>query len=329
MQTPDKLEFERHILERIYDPSQFEIVHTDSPDFLLARKGNRPFGVEVTELFPTESHARMLHVPDYMRSLWEGGEYVHKDDKAILNVVRVEVSDQDGNVKAADMPGIITDVPGVASHYDRLAEVVERKNAAFAHYETNLDHVNLLIADHFDAQSSIQTEFSNQDILPPRMRTALLASPFRSVIVINHFGYDGSRYVELDVLWLLEAFKVMMEAIAENKEVMTALDGFEVAALCYEALIAENAPVTFRQSGDFAMVWFGNFGIAYQDDRGIVIYDQSDWELPPEIEVPAYKLLTEELKASVVKRFSEMHATYVLTSELSMAVRAIEPAADL
>lgn len=62
---------ERTILEMAYDVNAFHsVVPRERPDFALQfRDGDLPFGVEITQLFPDESHARPNLVDGYAQQL--------------------------------------------------------------------------------------------------------------------------------------------------------------------------------------------------------------------------------------------------------------------
>ena len=65
---PDR---ERASLRLVYDEEKFALVeHRDEPDFVLQHHGDHlPFGVEVTDLYETESDARAQLHPTYISDL--------------------------------------------------------------------------------------------------------------------------------------------------------------------------------------------------------------------------------------------------------------------
>src|SRR5687767_1964051 len=65
---------ETAILKMAYDLDTFHrVVDQERPDFALTRfEDDMPFGVEVTQLFVSQSHARMHLVNGYLHQLWSG-----------------------------------------------------------------------------------------------------------------------------------------------------------------------------------------------------------------------------------------------------------------
>jgi len=177
---------ERIILERVYDTSQYSSVEErERPDFALVRnRKSRPFGVEVTQLFPTESHARLNLVHGYMHQLWGGGLHLHKKDKKELKAVRFEVRDASGALKHTDVPGILMQTPDAHAFQARLAEVIRGKTERAYELE-DLSHMNLIILDWFHPQFDCE-RFWTGDFLSPGVRQALSKSPFREVFLLVH-----------------------------------------------------------------------------------------------------------------------------------------------
>lgn len=323
VQNERKRKWERSTLELVYDPVAFEIVHDDSPDFRLSRPGKAPFGVEVTDVFIDDSQARMLFVEGYMESLWKGGRHIHRDDVVNLEVAELEVTDPTGEREPRKIQGIVRTNPTRDDHYERIAEVLERKNAAFRLYERELGHTNLVIADHFPTTSGIEKEFRSADILLPRLREALRTSPFRSVKLISHVGYEDSVYYELDLMWLWEGFMVYLEAILNTYGAPHEVEEQDVAVLYSEATRQRGWPVALSWDSGRPFAAGGDFGIALVEDSGIVIHDYDDWSRPHMPVIPRYSASADTV-ARVNRRFHSMLTSSTLVASHSMPVRRNE-----
>src|ERR1700737_4022833 len=104
----NKAEREWATLRLVYDDQEFaSVAHSDSPDFLLRHpSSDMQFGVEVTELYETESDARARFHESYIDDLLAGAPPMHRDDAEVLAVNRFVLTDSEGNVKASGFPAI-------------------------------------------------------------------------------------------------------------------------------------------------------------------------------------------------------------------------------
>lgn len=102
---------EAAIVEMVFNLDEFaEVEPGERPDFTLRRAAaSLPFGVEVTQLFPNESLARLNLVHGYPYRLWSGQPHLHRDDQKVLHSVKVQLRDPEGNVKATDIPAVIVE----------------------------------------------------------------------------------------------------------------------------------------------------------------------------------------------------------------------------
>ena len=106
----DKTEELRHV-QAVYGENRvFDPVSLEPPDFAYRRAGRVILGVEVSEIFSSESDARLQKVEGYALDLLDGGEFLHKDDSRTLNVARVTIMNKDGVAKAEVM-AIMQEIP--------------------------------------------------------------------------------------------------------------------------------------------------------------------------------------------------------------------------
>ena len=175
------------ILELVYGPrsAEVDIRPGERPDFTLVHSGSdSPHGVEVTQLFPNESMARLNLIHGYHHHLWSGGDHFHKDDREVLNSVRVNIRDKDGNVKHTDMPAIIVENPATPIAFrSALREAIRTKSAKGYDTDGTLRHINLVILDwfclSFDPNDYFSDHFFDDDV-----RRALRECPFREVLTV-------------------------------------------------------------------------------------------------------------------------------------------------
>lgn len=186
---------ETAILEMVYDLSRFHTVVPDErPDFRLKLwEGYAPFGVEITQLFASESIARLNLVHGYHHRLWSGGSHLHKADRMVLHSVRVEITDQDGNVKQTEVPAIFTQVEATVETFrSALREVILAKGDKGYDGAGELRHINLVILDWFELPFDA-SDYCSDRFLDDDLRAALRACPFREVFLLLADTVNGEN----------------------------------------------------------------------------------------------------------------------------------------
>ncbi|MBX3100768.1 MAG: hypothetical protein KF761_14470 [Salinibacterium sp.] len=307
---------ELQILTYVYEPSEWSSIEpSDKPDFLITRQDGAKFGVEVTELFPSESFARTYVDPEYLPQLFEGGRHRHRDDVSALNVVRVNVTEEDGTIRIAELPAVLSELPTDAEHFAAMADKVARKNYQALGYASDLAHVNLVIRDHF---SPTVGEFSTREYMTPAMREALAASPFREVYVISSTATGTPVYRALRQLLLLEDFFMFgqtFQHFAQSKGEFEAdlLPSFVHA----KSLLGE--AVVYSEGGRTPMAIVGGSGIAYLQDA-TSIFSFGDHDIPTSTPMGAPP--RQDL-ALVTDAFVEKRSTMEFVSQVALPVKNI------
>jgi hypothetical protein len=259
---------ERATLEMAYDLDRFfEVVPRERPDFALrSAAADAPFGVEVTQLFPTESDARLNLVHGYAHHLWSGGEHMHKDDVRELQSVKVTITSEDGTVRKG-VPAIIGPSPTLATFRSALARAIDEKSRA-SYDLADFSHCNLVILDwfslSFDPRQYTTDRFFDEDV-----RAALEEAPFREVLLIVSASSDSDgdapmpfRIVPLQQLLAMERMyvtgrmvaQVVDEAIAKVAEVNAfAIDHLVRVQGFGEAVMLDGRP--FLRYRDILLEW--------------------------------------------------------------------------
>lgn len=162
--TPDerKRAQEMTILEMVFKIDEFcDVVPGERPDFTLRRTPiSLPFGVEVTQLFPNESLARLNLIHGYHDRLWSGLPHLHRDDQKVLPSVTVQLRDPEGNVKATDIPAVIAETTHDGS-IAGLNRALEAK-ATRGYDRPDRSHLDLVILDWYGAKFDPSDYFTNR-----------------------------------------------------------------------------------------------------------------------------------------------------------------------
>lgn len=179
----DKPAVEWAALKVVYTVADFQSVKKhEEPDFLLQHHRNSdPFGVEVTQVFRTDSDARMINHPSYISDLLAGADHLHKDDVSEFEVVEVTITAPDGTLKDTEVPAIIRERPSQAEHSASIEAALRKKDARTSDYLQDCAHVNLVMLDRYDEPYGPDSEYSVGQLIPSGMRSALLGTAFRDV----------------------------------------------------------------------------------------------------------------------------------------------------
>lgn len=137
---------------------------------------------EVTQIFPTESHARLRFIDGYMESLWRGDPHRHRDDVVALRVARASIHSRDGVLKDDDVPVIMA---GAATDDDRrraLYEAVRTKDAK-GYPSHGYRHVNLVVLDWFGLEFDA-SEYSAHQLFGPGLKELLRRCAFNEIFFV-------------------------------------------------------------------------------------------------------------------------------------------------
>ena len=270
------------MLRMIYPLDQFDRVeHVDRPDFVLARKHQEPFGVEVTELYQSEAHARLHNRPTYFTHLISGGDYIHKDDQSALPVSTFTVTDPDGKVKSENVPGIVTPRPSLEERRRSLANVIRRKSEKHDAYRDGLSHVNLIIYDHHPNDITLKDEYPSEDVLGGEVRSELAESPFREIFLINQYRDAAYGYRPLRMLNLLEQFRLFVETL--EAEFLDEDDLDRVVVAFRDAMFHRRFAVDIVEADGCLLAAHWGLAVSISVD-GIRMHDFADHPIPPSVD---------------------------------------------
>jgi hypothetical protein len=300
-----KGERERAILRMVYQESEFDSVrHQDCPDFVLSRnRTDAEFGVEVTELYQTESDARVMNKPRYVSDLLDGASHMHKDDVKTLDVATVTIHDSNGNLKAEGVPAIIRQRPSREEHSQAVASTIRRKNEKAATYSAGLAHINLIIVDRFGFPLEKDAEYLATQFLVPELRTALVQAPFREVFLVSETSGDAPVYRPLQALLLLESFSLFLGAVGSF--VSDTIEVSNLLSLFIHTMQGLGLHVALGRdfSGTACAVYRG-VGVRHTNG-GIQALDFHDYRPPAPLPLPP-----RGLRAEAMAEFQAHHAAF-------------------
>jgi hypothetical protein len=200
MRKQSKKEREREIVDLVYAFRQpFKIDDGEQPDF-IARLApmDKPFGIEVTEFFHSESEARLDRVPGYVGDLLKGGVFRHKTDRQELIVDKIKIM-SGGAVKFSGVPAIVQEAPPIAECAAMVAKIIRNKSEKLNGASRKLRHINLIIRDCTGLLGHRKPSDFYSLYCTDALTTAVFGSPFREVYFVTRLSV-GDSFIPLKMV---------------------------------------------------------------------------------------------------------------------------------
>jgi hypothetical protein len=285
-----KEQTERMIFDAVYDSANFvEVEHRDRPDFIIYRRANRemPFGVEITELFDDESHARLQNISGYFEELIAGKPHRHKDDMDELKVEKMKILDPDGNPKGEFM-GIFQPVTGRPTLPTMLADRISSKNEnVTAYLSAGLTHVNLIVHDrtHQPERPKRNEAFPARTYLSAESKRTLSRCAFNEVHVISRDS-DGNEVVRgLRALAMVEAAYTMGQAGKKAAPPTIDYSDEDVHLLFIAACARQGLALDYVVDSEGIRAQFGGISVQFTEEH-IRLLDRTNFPKSPPSERP-------------------------------------------
>lgn len=322
---------ERVILGMVYDPMDFiEVVEQERPDFAIRRSAvdDAPFGVEITQMFPNETIARLNLLDGYMGQLFQGGPLRHRDDTENLTVSEISVSDKDGVVRHENLTAIVTPQATRLQFRQELAATIHAKTGR-GYDMTSLSHLNLIILDWFHLASDL-SQYAVDTFLDDSVVSALLESPFREIYLVTYDtssasprNEDGSvtpqaKVVPLQQLLLANRYFVTASAIDSHAEIICT-DTAHLSRLTSEHIVAiQQIGWLVEVDGLVCVRYRGS--AAGARESGMVLYEYGDYFVIEDQVAP-----TESFNAEIAADIVESVRSHTLNWSYARDVRSFVP----
>ena len=175
---------------------------SERPDFILRHRCGNRFGVEIAELYHSQTTARLERIPDYSAELLSGGRFRHKDDAAQIKVGKVDILTEHNEVVCSQVEAIIHDAPSLAACAQSLAAMIRVKSEKLASRPAFLSHINLIVHDRTNVLSATPPEQFFRLYFQPELRASLAAAAFPEVLFLTKMK-DGTGFIPLKTLLLM------------------------------------------------------------------------------------------------------------------------------
>ena len=315
-----KKRMERSILELVWAPSEYAaIVEAERPDFRIqCRSTDQWFGVEVTELHLSESHARLHHIPTYFNEIIFEHRYRHKADKRTLVPEEVKIYSPDGKLKAK-VPALIDQLPTLPMYRERVSTIIVAKNQKLSEYDKSLSHVSLVIYDAIGPLVAEPADRFFSYFFTPTIKDVLYTVDFREIYLITYLDHGRQVYIPLKMLLLIAEFhlfgKLLLEYPWETSEDQTATTNVDERTartrfmhLFAKYLRSKTKNVLVYDDGDLVDVIFGAGGMVLKPEKTIHYYKDDPYPRaarPVDIDEETRFFLSDEFRRKEQQFLSE------------------------
>ena len=213
---------ERNAFDQAYrSHDRWTIRPDESPDFICLRDDRPVLGVEVTELWQHETDARLSKIGGYFESLLNGGEIVHKDDRAVARVETIQLLPEDSLEPIAEVPAIVRKHPSPAERVMLLDTALTAKETKVSVYLDQCEHVDLLVDDRSMLFWFRDFEHLIRPISSASVRERLSQSRFREIFLLTHQEGGLRVRIPLKASLLMEDLIILEELLSEEASEMS------------------------------------------------------------------------------------------------------------
>ncbi len=199
----NKKDIELKILRSVYNIKLFKrIESTEKPDFICHINKNNRIGVEITELFRSESMARAHKIPSYIKNILAEQSYIHKDDKKNLEVKKITFYKKDEK-KGKKIDAIINDVPSPQERVNLLQSTIRSKEKKLKNFQKNINHIDLIISDSYKEFYIFNFQDLFKILFYSPLHACIKDSAFREIFIITSLSKEKDIYIPLKANLLL------------------------------------------------------------------------------------------------------------------------------
>lgn len=296
---------------------------SERPDFILHHRCGNHFGVEIAELYHSQTTARLERIPDYSVELLSGGRFRHKDDAIQIKVGKVDILTADNEVVYRQVEAIIHDAPPLAACAQSLAAMIRAKSEKLASPPAILSHINLIVHDRTNVLSSILPEQFYRLYFQPELRASLAAATFREVLFLTKMK-DGMGFIPLKTLLLMAEvyfFNAIYTATEGHRLFVPPRAELEVFG-SYLAGQVKGA-VLFREASDGTEVIYGDSGFFVAGDKSICVRTYQDCTVPGDARPPDSDLAS-RLGPEFMDRLAEHRASHTFVTPLLFPTKGFQ-----
>lgn len=182
----------------------------ERPDFIALVDRHIHVGIEITELWASQTEARLDRIDGYVQQLIDGHPRHREDARETRIAGEGQLTKPDGTSVPIG-PGVISPIPSLSRHLDLIAKSIETKSRKYSTYAKPLNGHELVIVDHITWGNAPAQPLPCSALLTQRLLTALRLAPFQDVIVLAVADEDRQYSLSLRTLELADRFTLAKE----------------------------------------------------------------------------------------------------------------------
>lgn len=317
-------ERERAILRVVYTPDEVaRFVDGEQPDFTAPVVNNHAeqFGVEVTQLYLSESHARLQNIPGYATEVF-AGRYRHAKDRLALPVEEVTITPHDGSDDRR-VPALIQRFPELSDHLRLVATAIGAKARKARRYR-RLHHLNLVVVDYLRRWGNLEQASLCKLLTSQHIPATIWRSPFREVFYVTALR-DGWVYVPL-VMHCMMA-ELFGFAIVVGPHLQEPPDRLEsvLKAFGHHMRRRSGAGVLARGVGPEYEILHRRYGVLLSDKKGVVVHDYLDVSYPGDARHIKRSDPLPFSRRVLAQRLRRYHETHTFECNVAAPANALPP----
>lgn len=317
---------EKDILKMVYEDNYVEdIIDGENPDFRVRNKNQQYYyGVEVTELYYSESNARLKNIPSYFTEIMDKKRYRHKKDKEILKIQEFTLIPNDKPNEQVE--GIFQELPPISEYVQMVVEVINNKNERIEDYiKKDITHVNLIILDTENRLIQLSNADFHHYFFSQQLKTSLCNSDFREIFLITKFEINKWVYIPLKMLFLMSELYLFDSFVKRSYLKMNFKSQSEELTLFAQYLLYIRAKgIYIVNSPDEFEVIYGNCGVIIKDNNELIARNYTDYMFPKNA-LPFINENTETIINKTFKmKFDKFTQNNKFTINLSTAINIVD-----
>lgn len=258
-----------------------EIVAGENPDFKIRNNYQQDFfGIEVTELYYSESNARLDNIEGYFGEILDSKRFRHKKDVKDLAVKQFTL--QSDGKPDQQVEGIMLEHPSISDYVQMVVDIINKKSARIQDYIQGLTHVNLIIHDTGPRLIEIQRSNFYPIFFAPSLRAALRSSGFSEIYFITSLEKNADRWVYIPLKMLLFVSQLyMFDGALQRYYPQLNIGTPKEELLLFASYLYHigTSGIYISDTPDEFEVICGKYGVILNDDKEVVIRDHSDYPL--------------------------------------------------
>jgi hypothetical protein len=318
-------ERERALLEVVYTADEAaRFAAGERPDFTSPVLGDesKRFGVEVTEFYLSESHARLRRLPGYVAELF-AGRYRHANDRHELPVETVTLRPHAGGGDR-ELAALIQRFPETPEHLRLLAATISDKACKASRYK-RLHHLNLILVDRLQRWGKLESGSLCKLLTSQHIPAAIWRAPFHEIFYVTALG---DRWVYLPLVMhciMAELFGfalVLGPHLPEKPDQLVAV----LQAFGHHLRRRSRGGVLARGDGEAYEILHRRYGVLLSDAKGVVVHDYLDFSYPGdarELDEADPLPLSRRITAQRLRRY---HDTHSFECDVVAVAKAVPPA---